>query len=448
MLEAADPAADIAADAPDLPPQRLGNLLRSCAAQLLKAGYRRSLPVRAFWVPGRVEVLGKHTDYAGGRSLLMAAQRGLALLATPRRDAVLEAMVSGAGRVRIELGGGLRPAAANWTRYAMTVARRLARNFPQPPPKGLAVAVASDLPPASGMSSSSAMIVGFYRVLADRNRLDERDDFRRDIPDDLALAEYLSCVENGRSFGRLAGDAGVGTAGGSEDHVAILCCQAGMLSQYSFAPVRFEDRLRPPEGLTFAVAVSGVAAAKTGAAMRSYNRAAAVARVAVEAWNQATGRRDPHLGAAMAGGPGAASALRDVLRRARHCEFAPGELAGRAEQFEAECRLVPQAVEALRGGHYARLGELVDISQGLARRWLGNQAPQTIALAAQARELGALAASAFGAGFGGSVWALVESSTAGRFLQSWRRRYAAIFPAEARRAEFFTTLPAGPARRF
>jgi galactokinase len=230
--------------------------------------------------------------------------------------------------------------------------------------------------------------------------------------------------------------------------VAILCCQAGMLSQYSFAPVRFEDRLRPPEGLTFAVAVSGVAAAKTGAAMRSYNRAAAVARAAVEAWNQAAVRRDPHLGAAMAGSPGAAGALRDVLGRARRRGFSPGELAGRAEQFEAECRLIPQAVEALRSGHYARLGELVDISQGLARRWLGNQAPQTIALAAQARELGALAASAFGAGFGGSVWALVESATAGRFLQSWRGRYAADFPAEARRAEFFTTLPSGPARRF
>ena len=29
-----------------------------------------------YWVPGRIEVLGKHTDYAGGRSLLCTIERG------------------------------------------------------------------------------------------------------------------------------------------------------------------------------------------------------------------------------------------------------------------------------------------------------------------------------------------------------------------------------------
>ena len=33
-------------------------------------------PVRCY-VPGRIEVLGKHTDYAGGRSLLCALERGI-----------------------------------------------------------------------------------------------------------------------------------------------------------------------------------------------------------------------------------------------------------------------------------------------------------------------------------------------------------------------------------
>src|SRR5215213_6920971 len=39
-----------------------------------------------WWVPGRLEVFGKHTDYAGGRTLVCAVPRGLALAATPRRD--------------------------------------------------------------------------------------------------------------------------------------------------------------------------------------------------------------------------------------------------------------------------------------------------------------------------------------------------------------------------
>src|SRR5262249_3991142 len=42
-----------------------------------------------FFVPGRIEVLGKHTDYAGGRSLLCAVERGFCLAVSPRADRLL-----------------------------------------------------------------------------------------------------------------------------------------------------------------------------------------------------------------------------------------------------------------------------------------------------------------------------------------------------------------------
>ena len=44
-------------------------------SQLQKNGVSADSPAKAFFVPGRVEVLGKHTDYAGGRSLLMAVSK-------------------------------------------------------------------------------------------------------------------------------------------------------------------------------------------------------------------------------------------------------------------------------------------------------------------------------------------------------------------------------------
>ena len=75
---------------------------------------------------------------------------------------------------------------------------------------------------------------------------------------------------------------------------------------------------------------------------------------------------------------------------------------------------------------------------------LQNQVPQTVALATQARAAGAMAASAFGAGFGGSVWALIEMGEADRFLTAWRAAYAMAFSDEATRADFFLTQ-AGPA---
>ncbi|MBC7894285.1 MAG: galactokinase, partial [Cytophagaceae bacterium] len=86
---------------------------------------------------------------------------------------------------------------------------------------------------------------------------------------------------------------------------------------------------------------------------------------------------------------------------------------------------------------------LADRSQRAAEEWLGNQVPATIALARQARELGAVAASAFGAGFGGSVWALVPSASAGAFAEAWKAAYGEAFPELAPLSQFFCT-PAGP----
>jgi galactokinase len=92
-------------------------------------------------------------------------------------------------------------------------------------------------------------------------------------------------------------------------------------------------------------------------------------------------------------------------------------------------------------GNVAGIGDLVDESQHLAEQALANQVPETVWLARRARELGAAAASAFGAGFGGSVWALVRRVEAGALLAAWRESYAAQFPARRVGARFTATCP-------
>ena len=52
--------------------------------------------------------------------------------------------------------------------------------------------------------------------------------------------------ENGLTFKTLASIDGVGTHGGSEDHTAILTCQAQQLSAYSYVPVRHLDDVTMP----------------------------------------------------------------------------------------------------------------------------------------------------------------------------------------------------------
>jgi galactokinase len=75
---------------------------------------------------------------------------------------------------------------------------------------------------------------------------------------------------------------------------------------------------------------------------------------------------------------------------------------------------------------------------------LKNQVEQTEWLASRAPDFGAECASAFGAGFGGSVWALVSEAQAVGFLSRWRDGYLEAYPEHTETAEFLITRP-GPA---
>ena len=59
-------------------------LVDRAAAALESIGAVRSPAWTTWFVPGRLEVLGKHTDYAGGRSVICALERGFAFVAIPR----------------------------------------------------------------------------------------------------------------------------------------------------------------------------------------------------------------------------------------------------------------------------------------------------------------------------------------------------------------------------
>lgn len=419
-------------------------LYERCANVLAREGDGAAARA-AFFVPGRIELLGKHTDYAGGRSLLCAVERGFVILAAPRQDADVRITDASSGETRVlRLDGDLEVARGDWSSYVATVARRVARNFPESG-RGADIAFASDLPAASGMSSSSALIISIFLVLAAVNDLSNDARYVADIGTREALAGYLAAIENGQSFGALAGDHGVGTLGGSEDHTAVLCCRAGFLSQYAFCPVRFERSVAFPPGFALVVACSGVAAEKTGGAQASYNQAARAVRRILSIWNEATGSADASLWDAIASERGAPDRIRQVLAASSPRDISPLRLVDRFDQFVLESfDIIPRAAGAIANLELALLGELVDRSQRAAETQLCNQIPETIALARLARNAGAHAASAFGAGFGGSVWALVAERDADRFARAWRDGYQRACPAAAGRAEFIVTRP-GPA---
>ncbi|MEP7000474.1 MAG: galactokinase family protein [bacterium] len=421
-------------------------LLAQCAtglASLNANGMAEGEPF-AFFVPGRIEVLGKHTDYAGGRSLLCAIERGFAVLARPRDDARVRAVAVQRGETRdVSLDESIETEQGDWSNYLSTVVRRIARDFPNAR-RGMDIVFASDLPAASGMSSSSALVIAVFLALDAVNHLAEHPVRRQHITSRESLGEYLGAVENGRPFGPMAGGLGVGTLGGSQDQTAILCCRAGMLSRFSFCPVRSEGTIHFPVDRAFVLAYSGVAAEKTASARLRYNEASLAVVEILALWNAATSRTDLSLGDAVISAANAPDEIRAVLRRNASPDFTTQRLLDRFEQFVAEAYdIIPKAAAAFAHDNLLEIGVQVARSQHGVETLLGNQIPETIALTRLARSLGADAASAFGAGFGGSVWALVAAADADSFAARWLAAYRREFPTAAEHAEMIVTRP-GP----
>ena len=103
---------------------------------------------------------------------------------------------------------------------------------------------------------------------------------------------------------------------------------------------------------------------------------------------------------------------------------------------------IPSGSLLLEQNEYSKIGELIDLSQLNAEKYLDNQTPETIYLQRLAREIGAFASSAFGAGFGGSVYGFVKTSDAEKFCVEWEKNYVKRFPEFVNSAQFFIAKPA------
>ncbi len=102
----------------------------------------------------------------------------------------------------------------------------------------------------------------------------------------------------------------------------------------------------------------------------------------------------------------------------------------RLTHFVGEDGRVPQAAEAFRREDVEAIGALSAASQADADDLLDNQTPETRTLARLARDCGAFASSGFGAGFGGSVWALAPADEAPAFASRWLDAYRTAIPRD------------------
>ena len=407
-----------------------------------------SRTVAVHFVPGRVEVLGKHTDYAGGHSLLFALDRGFVTISALNGTETFRIVENDPtfGACEFALSPELEPTVGHWSNYPMTTAARVVQNFGRL--QGVDMAFDCDLPVCGGMSGSSALMIATFYALARPNGLFEHERFRRNIQRDIDLAMYLACVENGQTFQELVGRQGVGTFGGSEDHTEILNAKAGMLSIFRFCPTLHKADLMVPDDLGAVIAHSGVKAEKTREAMEQYNLVSRRAQLVVACYNRQYGTNYTLMRELIEEN----RPLEEMIRRVEKAALTYPEpmegldLPGRFRQFyEEDQRIIPDVAKAFILPSFEELGALIDRSHRLSNRYLWNIVPEVDFLQQTARALGAVAASGFGAGFGGSVYALVRRGTEEAFMASWRSRYGSKFPARQAGSHFFSTGPSASA---
>jgi galactokinase len=422
---------------------RIVRLFASVLDTCARAG--AAAPQAAWWIPGRLEVFGTHTDYAGGRTLVAALPRGFAFVMAPREDRQVRiADAATGGRVTIDPDRLAADSAQGWRHYTEVAVARLARNFTGAT-FGADVVVASNLPRAAGMSSSSALVVGIATALVQAAGIRQRPEWQENIGGALEEAGYFACIENGRTFGSLEGDAGVGTHGGSEDHAAMVAGTAGACTSFAVVPMRRLNVVPVPASWVFVVASSGVGAHKTGSERAAYNRLSEGARVLLDLWN-ASGPTASSLAAAISSSPSSLSRLEELADRSTLPDWPSTALRARLTHFVREDQRVDDAAQAIAAADEEALGRLARESQRDGEELLRNQVEETSALVSGAMAAGAFAARSFGAGFGGSVWALVRRDDAGAFAARWVEAYRQKYAA-GRQSVAFVSEPGPPVTR-
>lgn len=359
-------------------------------------------PTHLSRAPGRVNLIGEHLDYNGLPVLPMALQKEVRIALRPRDDGVVRLVNASPefGVAHFEVGVLIEPSLlGDWTNYVKAPAQELARRFAIT--RGLDGALVSDVPVASGLSSSSALVNAVGLALSALNEVGATG---------LPLADVMAEAERY-----------TGTRGGGMDQAVSMAARAGHAARIDFHPLRVRH-VPIPQDWRFIVADTCVRAEKSGQAQAAYNRRRAECEEALE---PVAGElvRVGRLPRAPRGYAGLFHAVHvdEVLVAAE--AVLSGALLRRFRHVATEYARVVQAQDLLSQADHAGFGELMDASHGSLRADFHVSSAELDELAALAKEGGAAGARLTGAGFGGCIVALASMDTVDEVLESLVAQY-------------------------
>jgi galactokinase len=317
--------------------------------------------VTAF-APGRVNLIGEHTDYNEGLALAFSIATGVTVRATAADDGQIRAAALDLGEDDAFAAGAAPAAVPGWRAFLRGMVAELGAVGVEVPAAG--IEIAGTVPRGAGLSSSAALEVALGLALLERAEAPR--------PADWELARICSRVEN----------VWVGARTGLLDQVTSLRGKAGTALRIDFqseqiTPVRLalgQWRLVTLDsGDRHANAESG------------YNERRAECAQACERLGIAS-LRDADL---------------EMVQRL------PMPLSARARHIVEENDRVDAAVAALAADDLPALGRLLDASHASQRDLFAVSTPAVEAAVAALHDAGAAGARIMGGGFGGHVLALI-----------------------------------------
>ncbi len=366
-------------------------------------------PDGVWWAPGRVNIVGEHTDYNGGFVLPIALPLGTVAAVRRRADRVVRvhsADLGDDGDTReVDLDAVAPGADLGWTAYVAGVGWAAARRGL--PVGGLDIALTSDVPRGAGLSSSAALSCVIARAW---------NDLQGWSLDDVTVA----------GLGRDAENEIAGAPTGVMDQLASVCGRAGHAMQIDTRSV--EVTQIPFDLGRFGLALLVIDSRAPHALVDGEY---AERRQSCEEAALRLGVRD----------------LRDVpvegldepLRKL------PDLLARRARHVITDSHRVELVARALTSGVDPRdIGPLLDTSHASMRDDFEITVPPVDTIQAAAGPAGAYGARMTGGGFGGCVIALVDTGAADGVAAACTR---AALAAGHPRPVAFTVEPADGARR-
>ncbi len=355
---------------------------------------------RAYFAPGRVNLIGEHTDYNGGHVFPCALTLGTYAIVKDRSDRKLRFYsmnFNDLGVIETSLDELIPKEAANWTNYPKGVMWTFEKRG-YALSHGLDIAIYGDIPNGSGLSSSASLEVLTGLILKDTFQFDTLS-----MVDLAQIGQYSENNFNGCNCGIMDQFA---SAMGKKDHAVFLDTNT---LQYEYVPIQLDDA-------KIVIANSNV---KHSLVDSAYNDRRSECELALKELQevlpiQALGELSIEEFEAHK------SCIQSQTRqkRAKHAVY--------------ENQRTIQTIQALQDGNLHLFGELMNASHASLKDDYEVSCPEIDLLVTLAQAMpGVIGSRITGGGFGGCTVSIVKNDSVDAFVSKIGERYLEAYGHEA-----------------